>query len=65
MVGKAMAPVVQLRAAVALAGRFPALAGVDLSVETGEVVLVVGAGPSGLFAAVELARHGVRARRRA
>ena len=29
---------------------------------TGAEVLVVGAGPSGLFAAVELARHGVRAR---
>ena len=42
-----MAPVVQFRAAVALAGRFPALAGVDLSVETGEVVLVVGANGAG------------------
>jgi heme ABC exporter ATP-binding subunit CcmA len=47
MVGKAMAPAVQLRAAVALAGRFPALAGVDLSVESGEVVLVVGANGAG------------------
>jgi len=47
MVPKAMAPVVQFRAAVALAGRFPALAGVDLSVETGEVVLVVGANGAG------------------
>ena len=42
-----MAPVVQFRAAVALAGRFPALAGVDLSVETGEVVLVLGANGAG------------------
>ncbi|MGP0031133.1 MAG: heme ABC exporter ATP-binding protein CcmA [Acidimicrobiales bacterium] len=42
-----MAPVVQFRAAVALAGRFPALAGVDLSVETGEVVVVVGANGAG------------------
>jgi heme ABC exporter ATP-binding subunit CcmA len=47
MVGKAMAPAVQLRAAVALAGRFPALAGVDLSVESGQVVLVVGANGAG------------------
>jgi heme ABC exporter ATP-binding subunit CcmA len=47
MVGKFMAPVVQFRAAVALAGRFPALAGVDLSLETGEVVLVLGANGAG------------------
>jgi heme ABC exporter ATP-binding subunit CcmA len=47
MVAKAMAPVVQFRAAVALAGRFPALAGVDLSLESGEVVLVVGANGAG------------------
>jgi heme ABC exporter ATP-binding subunit CcmA len=42
-----MAPVVQLRAAVALAGRFPALAGVDLSLERGEVVVVMGANGAG------------------
>jgi heme ABC exporter ATP-binding subunit CcmA len=47
MVAKSMAPVVQFRAAVALAGRFPALAGVDLSLQTGEVVLVLGANGAG------------------
>jgi heme ABC exporter ATP-binding subunit CcmA len=47
MVGKAMAPVVLFRAAVALAGRFPALAGVDLSLDQGEVVVVVGANGAG------------------
>jgi ABC-type multidrug transport system ATPase subunit len=47
MVAKAMAPVVEFRAAVALAGRFPALAGVDLSLCTGEVVLVLGANGAG------------------
>src|ERR1700722_5535526 len=47
MVGKAMAPVVHFRAAVALAGRFPALAGVDLSLDQGEVVVVTGANGAG------------------
>jgi heme ABC exporter ATP-binding subunit CcmA len=42
-----MAPVVQFRAAVALAGRFPALAGVDLTLYQGEVVVVVGANGAG------------------
>jgi len=42
-----MAPVVDFRAAVALAGRFPALAGVDLTLEQGEVVVVVGANGAG------------------
>jgi len=37
--------VVRLRSAVCLLGRFPALAGVDLDVEPGEVVLL--AGPNG------------------
>ena len=37
--------VVRLRSAVCLLGRFPALAGVDLDVESGEIVLL--AGPNG------------------
>src|ERR671916_449135 len=40
-----MDPVVRLRAAVCLLDRFPALAGVDLEVDAGEVVLV--RGPNG------------------
>ncbi|MGH9044650.1 MAG: heme ABC exporter ATP-binding protein CcmA [Acidimicrobiales bacterium] len=39
--------VVCLRGAVALTGRFPALAGVDLRVESGEVVSVVGPNGAG------------------
>ncbi|MDQ1437235.1 MAG: type transport system ATP-binding protein [Acidimicrobiaceae bacterium] len=42
-----MAPAVRFRAAVALLGRFPALAGVDLDVDPGEVVLVQGANGAG------------------
>ncbi|MDP1805585.1 MAG: heme ABC exporter ATP-binding protein CcmA [Acidimicrobiales bacterium] len=40
-----MEPVVQLRGAVTLLGRFPALAGVDLEVAAGEIVLL--RGPNG------------------
>ena len=40
-----MDPAVHLRAAVCLLGRFPALAGIDLDVGTGEVVLL--RGPNG------------------
>jgi heme ABC exporter ATP-binding subunit CcmA len=40
-----MDPVVSLRSAVALLGRFPALAGVDLTVDPGEIVLL--RGPNG------------------
>lgn len=42
-----MEPVVHLRAAVALLGRFPALAGMDLSVDRGEIVLLQGANGAG------------------
>ena len=45
--GAPMAPVVHLRDALALAGRFPALAGVDLDVSAGEVVVVRGANGAG------------------
>lgn len=41
----AMAPAVRLRSAVALLGRFPALAGADLDVSPGEIVLL--RGPNG------------------
>src|ERR1700677_2947029 len=47
MVRLALSPVVHFRAAVAPAGRFPALAGVDLSLDQGEVVVVVGANGAG------------------
>ena len=42
-----MDPVVRFRAAVCLLGRFPALAGVDLDVAPGEIVLVQGPNGAG------------------
>ena len=47
MARKVMVPAVHLQSAVALAGRFPALSGVDLSVQSGEVALVVGPNGAG------------------
>ena len=43
----AMEPVVHLRSAVSLLGRFPALAGVDLDVDAGEIVLLQGPNGAG------------------
>jgi heme ABC exporter ATP-binding subunit CcmA len=45
--GVRMAPVIHFRNAVALLGRFPALAGVDLDVDAGEIVLVQGPNGAG------------------
>ena len=42
-----MQPVVRLRSAVCLLGRFPALAGVDLDLREGEVVLLAGGNGAG------------------
>ena len=42
-----MEPVVHLRSAVSLLGRFPALAGVDLDVDRGEIVLLQGPNGAG------------------
>ncbi|MGH9179713.1 MAG: ABC transporter ATP-binding protein, partial [Acidimicrobiales bacterium] len=42
-----MAPAVRFRSAVALLGRFPALAGVDLEVRAGEIVLLQGGNGAG------------------
>jgi heme ABC exporter ATP-binding subunit CcmA len=42
-----MDPVIRFRSAVALVGRFPVLAGVDLEVEQGEIVLLQGANGAG------------------
>src|SRR4051795_10844417 len=42
-----MEPVIHLRSAVCLLGRFPALAGIDLDVERGEVVLLQGPNGAG------------------
>lgn len=42
-----MAPAIRLRSAVALLGRFPALAGVDLDVQRGEIVFAQGPNGAG------------------
>ncbi len=53
-------PVVELRAAVALLGRFPALSGVDLSVDAGETVLVRGPNGAGKTTLLRLCAGLVR-----
>ncbi len=53
-------PVVDLRGAVALLGNFPALAGVDLRVEPGEIVLVRGPNGAGKTTLLRLCAGLVR-----
>ena len=53
-------PVVDLRGAVALLGNLPALAGVDLSVEPGEIVLVRGPNGAGKTTLLRLCAGLVR-----
>jgi len=53
-------PVVELRGAVALLGNFPALAGVDLTVESGEVVLLRGPNGAGKTTLLRLCAGLVR-----
>ena len=53
-------PVVDLRGAVALLGNFPALAGVDLTVEPGEIVLVRGPNGAGKTTLLRLCAGVVR-----
>ena len=53
-------PVVDLRGAVALLGNFPALAGVDLTVDPGEIVLVRGPNGAGKTTLLRLCAGLVR-----
>lgn len=55
-----MAPAIRLRRAVALLGRFPALAGIDLTVEGGEIVHLVGPNGAGKTTALRVCAGLVR-----
>ena len=55
-----MAPAIRLRRAVALLGRFPALAGIDLTVERGDIVHLAGPNGAGKTTALRVCAGLVR-----